>query len=74
MEGRSPVKKWDMGEGKGVAGGSHVHRSPKEAQHIHRRLGPRSKSLLVFLLPWGEGKDNSKVRPPRGAGMQAAYL
>lgn len=56
-----------------MAGGSHVHRSPKEAQHIHRRLGPRGKSLLL-LLPWGEGKDNSKVRPPRGAGMQAAYL
>lgn len=38
-----------------MAGGSHVRKTPKEAQYTHGTSGPRYGSLLVLRLPWSGG-------------------
>lgn len=65
-----------MSERQRVAGGSHVHKTPKEAKYTYGMLGPGTgHSWFFFYLCLGvgvAGKDNCKVRRLRGPGMQPA--
>lgn len=65
-----------MNERQRVAGGSHVHKTPKEAQYAHGMSGPDTGHSWFFFYPslgvGVAGKDNCKVRPLRGPGMQPA--